>query len=357
MNKTYDEYISEILNSRGRFACGDEYHERHHIVPKCLGGTNDKENLIDLYAREHFEAHRLLALENLENDSLIYAWACMAWLKDDKQHRVEISPEEYEELRKKYSEMCSKRYAGENNPMYGVSPRERMDEETYKIWKQKLIDFTQSDEFRQQRREKNIGKKYPDEVNKKKGRKGSGHPFYGKHHTEETKQKLRDINTGKRYSDEVNAKKGKAGEENAFYGRKHSDESKAKMSISQKSRFASVDERKALSERITEAMENPEVRKKISDAKKGKPLSNETKRKMSESRKGAKNSTAKKVVQYDLNGNFMRVWDYIKQASEALNINRCSIGACCMCKQTTAGGFIWRYYDGKEFDYEQNISI
>ena len=75
MNKTYDEYISDILNIRGRFACGEEYHERHHITPKCLGGTNDKENLIDLFAREHFEAHRLLALENLENDSLIYAWA------------------------------------------------------------------------------------------------------------------------------------------------------------------------------------------------------------------------------------------------------------------------------------------
>lgn len=30
------------------------YFEKHHILPKSLGGTNDKENLVKLTAREHF---------------------------------------------------------------------------------------------------------------------------------------------------------------------------------------------------------------------------------------------------------------------------------------------------------------
>ena len=51
----YNDFIQNILNTRGRFACGDEYHERHHIVPKCCGGTNDKDNLIDLFAQEHLK--------------------------------------------------------------------------------------------------------------------------------------------------------------------------------------------------------------------------------------------------------------------------------------------------------------
>ena len=34
--------------------------EVHHIVPKCLGGSNKKENLVELTAREHFICHRLL---------------------------------------------------------------------------------------------------------------------------------------------------------------------------------------------------------------------------------------------------------------------------------------------------------
>ena len=56
METTYEEFIQNILDTRGRFACGDEYHERHHIVPRCMDGSNNRENLIDLYAREHFVA-------------------------------------------------------------------------------------------------------------------------------------------------------------------------------------------------------------------------------------------------------------------------------------------------------------
>lgn len=37
------------------------YYESHHIVPRCLGGNDDKENLVLLTAREHFIAHRLLS--------------------------------------------------------------------------------------------------------------------------------------------------------------------------------------------------------------------------------------------------------------------------------------------------------
>lgn len=37
----YDNFIKEILEARGNFGIPDsEYKERHHILPKCLGGTN-----------------------------------------------------------------------------------------------------------------------------------------------------------------------------------------------------------------------------------------------------------------------------------------------------------------------------
>jgi hypothetical protein len=38
----------------------DEYCEKHHILPKALGGVNAPDNLVYLTAREHFFAHRLL---------------------------------------------------------------------------------------------------------------------------------------------------------------------------------------------------------------------------------------------------------------------------------------------------------
>ena len=62
---TYKEFIDNILSTRGnRGITDDEYYEVHHIVPKCMGGTDNLNNKIRLYAKEHYEAHRLLALEN-----------------------------------------------------------------------------------------------------------------------------------------------------------------------------------------------------------------------------------------------------------------------------------------------------
>jgi len=38
----------------------DGYVERHHIIPRSLGGSNDADNLVALTAREHFIVHHLL---------------------------------------------------------------------------------------------------------------------------------------------------------------------------------------------------------------------------------------------------------------------------------------------------------
>jgi hypothetical protein len=36
------------------------YVEKHHIVPRCMGGTDDPENLVQLTPEEHYLAHQLL---------------------------------------------------------------------------------------------------------------------------------------------------------------------------------------------------------------------------------------------------------------------------------------------------------
>lgn len=47
--------------------------------------------------------------------------------------------------------------------------------------------------------------------------------------------------------------------------------------------------------------------------------------------------------QYDLDGNLIKEWDSVKQAGEALGINRPSISNCLKGRYKSAGGFIWRY--------------
>lgn len=54
---TYGQLIARAKQR----VCINGYVERHHILPKALGGSNDSSNLVALTAREHFIAHLLLA--------------------------------------------------------------------------------------------------------------------------------------------------------------------------------------------------------------------------------------------------------------------------------------------------------
>jgi hypothetical protein len=53
-------YNSLIDNSKNKTFDKDQYFETHHVIPKCLGGTDNKNNLVKLTAREHFVAHWIL---------------------------------------------------------------------------------------------------------------------------------------------------------------------------------------------------------------------------------------------------------------------------------------------------------
>lgn len=49
------------------------YTELHHIIPRCMGGTDKTTNLVDLTPEEHYVAHQLLVKMYPENTSLWYA--------------------------------------------------------------------------------------------------------------------------------------------------------------------------------------------------------------------------------------------------------------------------------------------
>jgi hypothetical protein len=61
-NKYYNWYCSivELARVEDRTKTSEEYYEKHHIVPRSLGGTNDPKNLVLLTGREHFICHLLL---------------------------------------------------------------------------------------------------------------------------------------------------------------------------------------------------------------------------------------------------------------------------------------------------------
>jgi hypothetical protein len=65
------------------------YSERHHIIPKCMGGDNTPDNLCFLSAREHFIAHFLLIKIYPKEHKLIYACHRLAF--DKQGNRIKSS--------------------------------------------------------------------------------------------------------------------------------------------------------------------------------------------------------------------------------------------------------------------------
>jgi len=109
--------IYERLINRAKTRTLSGYKERHHIIPRCIGGTNDTDNLVNLTAREHFIAHKLLCEIYPDNDSLFYAYWCMCtnW-SNSYMSRIQITSREYERAKKKFSKSISKINTGDSNP-------------------------------------------------------------------------------------------------------------------------------------------------------------------------------------------------------------------------------------------------
>jgi hypothetical protein len=62
--KAYYRIIQKALTEKP-----EGYTETHHIVPRCLGGTNSKHNLVRLSLKQHRVCHRLLTKMVHYNDT------------------------------------------------------------------------------------------------------------------------------------------------------------------------------------------------------------------------------------------------------------------------------------------------
>ena len=74
------------------------YVEKHHILPRSLGGKDEIENMVSLTAREHFIAHLLLA--KIYGGKMIYAVFMMSTRKG-------YTNRDYENLRIEFGKQVS----------------------------------------------------------------------------------------------------------------------------------------------------------------------------------------------------------------------------------------------------------
>ena len=196
-NKYTKWYFNIISNAQNRNVTG--YTEKHHIIPKSLGGSNKKENLVKLTAREHFICHWLLTkmvLETKQKYQMWNAFSCMLYRERPDQDRYKVNSKTFENIKKSGSIIKSVRFSGENNPMYGLKG---INHPAY-------------------------GKEWTDEQ-----RKNASDSHKGYTRSLESRQKQSEKTRRRKQSPEHIAKRSRSGEQNSMYGKKQKPESIAKM--------------------------------------------------------------------------------------------------------------------------------
>jgi len=181
-------YNKLVEKAKNRILPKEIYTEKHHIIPKCLGGNNSKDNIVKLLPKEHYIAHLLLFNEYPTNQKLAYAfWMMCNGNKPDKR-TYRISGKIYEEIKISFINILKER------------------EPTFK------------------------GKKHSDEAKNKisLSKKGLPPPVTGKKYSDESKHKQSLARLGKRDSLETRLKKS-----NSMTGVKKSQEHVLKISKAQ----------------------------------------------------------------------------------------------------------------------------
>lgn len=104
--KIYDDLINRAQNRTI-----DCYVERHHIVPRCMGGDDSATNLVNLTPEEHYVAHQLLVKIHPKNGALIRAAQMM--IPNRPSNKL------YGWLRRKFSDV-QKTMTEEKNSQWGT---------------------------------------------------------------------------------------------------------------------------------------------------------------------------------------------------------------------------------------------
>jgi hypothetical protein len=211
LNNKYTRIYYNIISSRMPPSL-EEYVEIHHIIPRSLGGTNNKNNLIMLTAREHFIMHRLLCkmTEGLNRAKMYYAFNMML-VSNNKQQRYtgKLTSASYMMLKKEVAKNTSLHHKGLKKPHSKDKPRKirpPISDETRKKMSESRKILWQTEDYKNTNKRENY--KHSEETKLKMSfkAKGKDSPTKGRKYTEEQRI-ARSILSSKIMSDPVIRKK------------------------------------------------------------------------------------------------------------------------------------------------------
>ncbi len=184
--KIYDSII-ENARKQNRIKYAGIYYENHHIIPKCLNGSDKQYNRILLSAREHFVCHKLLTYIYKENYKIISAFNLMIFMN---KRKYGITSRDYEYVRELYAK----------TPIDEETRQKRKKIIHTKEWNNKISKTLKNhlvlDKTRQKISSSNLGRIYGEEA-RKNYKRGNRNKNLGIKHSpesiEKTMKKIRGI--------------------------------------------------------------------------------------------------------------------------------------------------------------------
>jgi hypothetical protein len=164
-NKYSNIYFDITNNAKHRITEG--YTELHHIIPQSMGGSNDKENLVELTAREHFICHWLLIkmTEGEDRSKMLYALNGMkAENRYQQRYHTKITARVYEKYRIEHAENHSKKMKGRPAWNKGRKLEEHELQEHIERARNRNVDPIKQAEGQQKRIAKVTGQKRSEET-------------------------------------------------------------------------------------------------------------------------------------------------------------------------------------------------
>lgn len=185
-NKYSTWYYNIINNAKTRIVSG--YIEKHHIIPRSLGGSDDDLNIVKLSAREHFVCHLLLVKMTTGEARTKMQYAVGKFIQVSPKQKRLFTSWEYEKIRETISNnRTGKKHSVESRQKMSASMKGRIP------WNKGITGIVHSEESNKKRSVTQTGKKKHDGFGQKvsEGKKGHKAGMTGKKHSAETLEKMR----------------------------------------------------------------------------------------------------------------------------------------------------------------------
>jgi 5-methylcytosine-specific restriction endonuclease McrA len=198
----YTKWYYSIIQHRSQHRL-DGYTEKHHIIPKSLGGSNAASNIVALSAREHFVCHMLLVrmLEGPMKHKMAFALNRLT-----HSGKVTVTPRTYAIAKEMMSQASVSLWTTERKEALAERQRARWKDDEYRQKMARVIKDLWSDPEKRKQRGADLTKIWSDpdrrqkqsEVQKALGPNplkslpGGKNGMYGRVRTDEEKQKIRE---------------------------------------------------------------------------------------------------------------------------------------------------------------------